>query len=255
MNHIFITTSIYSNSTSKPENIPVLYVENGGILKPVNSVSDYIRTECSSMSEVWITKFCLSVRLLVDFIAAHPNYLDKPAKIYREFHRSIQYGTIDESGSDPSLLYWLPRSPKNSRNLLTSIDNWLDWVAKKRDFIQLNPIKDGNFYERQLNWMAYLNRSDKSLLGHLRSRKGAYEIAARVREFRGRRAPVNSSAYGTFAFPEEHFYDLLFRGFVLPGKDGELDPLLKYNWQAICITLLMNAGGVRVRLLAELIII
>jgi hypothetical protein len=178
MSHVFIETSIYSNSTSKPERVPVLYAESGGLLRPVSVVVDYIRQECSGLGKEWTRKFCSAVRLLCDFIEAHPGYLDKPAKIYREFHRSIQYGTIDETGTDTSRLFWLARSANNAKNILSMLDRLLDWVAKKKDYVHLNPFQEASSYEKQLNWMAYLNRTDKALLGHLSSKKGAYEIAA-----------------------------------------------------------------------------
>lgn len=47
------------------------------------------------------------------------------------------------------------------------------------------------------------------------------------------------------AFPAEHLDDLLWRGFINPGKDEEPRPWVKYNLRDILITLLCAYGGCR----------
>jgi hypothetical protein len=226
--------------------MPILYVEAKMGLRPVMSLVNYIIERNADKSEKWIRNLYQGAIALLDFISANPGYSNKPAKMYREFVQSFQTGSVDIHGDDPSQLYWLARSPESSRKHLKLLDRWLDYASEKTGGVQVNPFVQADAIESHINRMAYLKRTEKAVLGHLNSKAGAFELASSVREVLYRRPPPSPNRAKSIAFPEDRFYDQLFEGYVIHGREKETDPLKKYNWQALLINTLMNSGGVRI---------
>lgn len=110
--------------------------------------------------------------------------------------------------------------------------------------VQLNPWREATRYEQRLNWMAQINKSHHSFLGHLDDVHEMTETAKQVRNVVNRRKS-SSSHGGTKAFPEDQIHNLLWEGFRKTRKNIELDLIDRYNWRDIAITILMHGGRLR----------
>ena len=153
-------------------------------------------------------------------------------------------GTIDEEGNDPSGLYWLPKKAQTANTLLSSLSDFSDWLYINYKTEQLNPWREATRYEERLKYMALINRSERSFLGHLDDIHDISETAKTVRNVVTHKNPY-AVRNGTKAFPEDKIEKLLREGFKKTRKGYELDLIDGYNWRDIAITILMHYGGLR----------
>jgi hypothetical protein len=91
---------------------------------------------------------------------------------------------------------------------LFALSEFSDWLHKVNGATQLNPWRDATKYEERLNWMALINKSHRSFLGHLDSNLKMSETAKKARSIKQRRAPSGDSG-GVKFFPEDRISDLL----------------------------------------------
>jgi integrase len=155
-------------------------------------------------------------------------------------------GTIDYANSDdPSGLYWRPRSPPDANTILAHITQYTDYLAAQQghDQNRLNPYRKATSMEQRLNWCAYYHKQEQVFLNHLSDRAAARQVNALQRVVSGPKAP-NVSVEKVLRFPEEHFSDLLNKGFVRPHSTSKPDNE-RLDYKNIAITLLMNRGGLR----------
>ena len=192
-----------------------------------------------------MNKLCQIVGMLLDYTEINHANFDKPVALFETFTQRVYVGTIGEDGKDPSGLYWLPKRTKNANLLLNMLSEFSDWMHKKNGAIEINPWREATAYEQRLNWAGFINASQRSFLGHLDSYAEAAEAATQARNTRQRRIPLGGHGE-TKAFPDDRFMDLLFKGFIRPGKNDSPDIAERFDWRGICITILMHWGGLRV---------
>jgi hypothetical protein len=189
-------------------------------------------------------KLCLVTGLLLDYISANRNVFLKPVPLFAEFAKRVHLGTISAEGDDPSGLFWLPRTASNANQLLSMLSEFSDNVSRKYSTESLNPWIEATTYEQMMRWAAWSNKSEKSFLGHTFDKDKAYEVSKLARQIK---LPTVSKGEitETNAFSDSRLMDLLFVGFINPGQESSLNNFEKYDWRGICITLLMNGGGLR----------
>ena len=98
---------------------------------------------------------------------ANQKYYSSPKEFFDTFTESVYSGTINEEGLDPSGLYWLPKRVETANMLLSALNGLSDWLYEEYGAAQLNPWRKAKRYEERLNWMAQINKSQNSFLGHL----------------------------------------------------------------------------------------
>jgi len=244
MSHVRVNAKVITDDTGHRLNIPIILVERNGELTPLNPLIDYLIKYSSVRSQTWMVKLCQITGLLLDFMAAHREQFEKPVALFEVFSQRIFTGTIGDDGNDPSGLYWLPRRTKSARQLLQMLSEFSDFVSTTNGTPRLNPWVEASSYEELLSWAAFINKSERSFLGHLNSFNKASSTMQHMRSVRLRATPRGDKPE-TKAFPEEKLQNLISDGFIKPGMDSCPDLVEKYDWRGICLTLLMNGGGLR----------
>lgn len=204
----------------------------------------YLQAQSHARSASWMTKATQALRLLLDYIAANQGVFTDPHELFRGFAQSLCNGTPDEYGHDPSGLYWRARSGRSSRDLLRHIEHFTDWLASTDGTKPLNPWRDSTRYEEMLAWAAFHQRRNHSFLKHALRRTIAAQLVTKARSFTLGPAPMSYEQEAK-AFPNRHIGRLLFKGFIVPGKQGAPDPLDRLNLRDILITILQHFGGIR----------
>lgn len=245
MSYVRVKAKIVTDHTGAHVNIPVLLVEQCGRIEPLQPLVDYFLSTIRIRSNAWRDKVCQAVGMLLDYIEVNGANFSSPLELFTVFSQKMFSGTVSENGLDPSGLYWLGKRLDNGKILLNQLAKFSDWMHKEYGTAQLNPWSEATTYEARLNWAAYLHRTKNAFLGHLDDFVTAKQAAKQARLVRQRRTPMGDSGE-TKAFLDDRFMQLLFEGFIVPGKDGSTDPVERYQWRDICITILLHWGGLRV---------
>ena len=182
-----------------------------------------------------------SLGLFLDFLTVNNDvFLPKGERhrLFQAFADALVWGTVRE-GTDPSGLWWLPRSAVAARRAVTEVTAFTDWLADSGTANPVNPMRTATLAERLVFWRAWQRTSSASLLRHIKSasRAQAQSHIARIVGIR-RRTPVTIEDMK--AFPDEAFTDLLKTGF---RRSWHL------RWTAMrdqMIALLLHGGGLRV---------
>jgi hypothetical protein len=244
MNHVRVTAQVITDNTGTTFSIPALLLEQDGRCTALTPLVDYFIAYFGSRSPAWMNKLCQIVSMLLDYMEVNHSCFDKPAQMFASFTQRVFVGTIGDDGRDPSGLFWLPKRTATAKQLLLELSGFSDWMHDQNGAAQLNPWREATGYEQRLNWAAFINKSQRSFLGHLDTTAVATEAAKQARKTLQRRTP--SGDYGEIkAFPDERFMELLFVGFMKPGKEDCPDIVERYDWRGICITILMHWGGLR----------
>ena len=244
MSHVRVTASVINDNTGIKAYIPVILIEQGSHCTALLPLVDYLIANSQVRSASWMAKLCQIVGMLLDYTEVNHDTFETPAELFDTFAQRVYTGTIGENGLDPSGLYWLPKRTKTARLLLNMLSEFSDWMHRHHGVAPLNPWRDATAYEERLNWAAFVHKSRRSFLGHLDSYADAAESAKRARSTRQRQIPIGGHGQ-TKAFPDDKFLELLFVGFVVPGKQSSPDVVERYDWRGICITILMHWGGLR----------
>lgn len=183
--------------------------------------------------------------MLLDYMEVNGSNFGSPTELFSAFAQKVFSGTVAEDGLDPSGLYWLGKRLDNGKTLLNQLAQFSDWMHKEYGAGQLNLWREATTYEARLNWAAFLHKTKNAFLGHLDDFATAAQAAKEARLVRQRRTPTGDRGE-TKAFLDEQFMQLLFEGFIVPGKEHSTDPVERYQWRDICITILMHWGGLRV---------
>jgi len=198
----------------------------------------------SNKSASWKDLSVYALILLIHFISANSGRFSRTVDLLRAFCTSLEEGTIHPSSfSDPSGLFWLPRSPKNSKKILYMITHYTDWLSAQSGFVikPVNSFRKASSVEERLNWCAIHQRRNKVFLNHLRDTEQDDISAKLVRVVRSHEVPVEDVTPAV-QFPEEKIYSLLSEGFIrLLPKSGVAAP----DFKGRAITLLMHYGGLR----------
>ncbi|MFZ0577044.1 MAG: site-specific integrase, partial [Psychrobacillus psychrotolerans] len=244
MRYVQVSSKTYRDNTGRSIDFPTLLVEYNGETILFEQLHRY-QIKNRSKSRTWQKKLVQSVGLLLDYMEANQKYYSSPKEFFDTFTESVYSGTIkNEEGLDPSGLYWLPKRVETANMLLSALNGLSDWLYEEYGAVQLNPWRKATRYEERLNWMAQINKSQNSFLGHLNDVHEISETAKLARNVVRRRNPYSSKG-DTKAFSENEIHNLLWEGFKNTRKNYELDLVDRYNWRDIAITILMHGGGLR----------
>ena len=243
MRHIQVSSKTYQDNTGRSIDLPTLLIEQNGESMIFEQLHRY-QLKHSEKSKSWHKKLVQAVGLLLDYMEANQDFYTNAKEFFETFTKAVYSGTINEKGSDPSGLYWLPKKVETANMLLYALNSFSDWLHKNYGTVQLNPWREATNYEERLKWMAQINKIHHSFLGHLNDIHEIAETAKVVRNIMSRRKPYSANG-ATKAFPESKINDLLWEGFKNKRKSYELDLVDRYNWRDIAITILMHGGGLR----------
>ncbi|MDG1751446.1 MAG: gamma-mobile-trio recombinase GmtY [Thalassotalea sp.] len=235
--------NVSSNRTSRNFRLPVIVIENQGIL--IDHLK-YLLTNLTK-SKSWQTNSVQSIRLFMEFISANKESYLSATEAFKGFSEALQYGTRDEKGNDDSGLYWVSLSNRRSRTLLQHLTLYADYLADKKndESLRLNPFRKATKYEQFINLAAYYHKNKNAFLSHLRD-----DVANKEKSERDRRVKVKyqlSSTNGAIkAFPENRIQDLILNGFIKKGASPNSPIHKRCDLGNILITYLLVYGGLRV---------
>lgn len=220
------------------------YLELPGIVSESGLIISHLRylAHFDSRSLSWKNKSVTSLILLLKYIEAFQDKFNSPIKLFKAFSHVLSEGTIDyDSLEDSSGLYWKPKKPQNSSDIINHITQYTDYLALESGFSEslTNPFRQATTTEERLNWCAYYNRKKEAFLSHLISDEDAKERNRRIRIVTSPESiAVNPSGSNTKRFPDKYIEELLKDGFKT--ANGKLD------YKSIAMTMLMHYGGIRV---------
>ena len=226
---VILPRQVYVDSTGSFYELPVLSDENGQF----DILLDYC-IEHRAKSNTWKRKLVRDVQLLLTYVYANPHEQSSEL-LFQNFASKLQTGTFNpQTGHDPSGLGWTARPPEDAQQVITRLSNYLDWLSKRDpSVVNMNPLVPPSAIDKAARECAETYRRKYALLGHLW--KVSVDDNGRVRKVRAKLGPKVRGEPP--AFPDEHFDELMDRGFTVGGRTS-------YRDQAI--TLLMHGGGFRV---------
>ncbi len=239
--NVVLQAEVYVDS-GHPVTLPVI-VTNEGVLK---SFLEYLLKH-RSKSAKWQQASVKAMRRFLDYCDANYGNFFNPAEMFTEFSNSLFTGTFDQYGNDPSGLGWTSLSAEYANKTIMYITMYSDWLAEKndRENLKLNPFRKATAYEAKLNWAAHVHRNENAFLGHLFNSEQARVDSHSSRNVSYRQKPKSDNCEEVNTFPEGRIFDLLFKGFVVPGKEADENFSKKFHLRDILITMLMHFGGVR----------
>lgn len=242
--------------------IPVLYLQKDGQVKPVTALIEYFNAH-PLKGDSWRKNTARSLGLFWDYCIATSNNKSiwgskNPHRAaFRSFAHALLVGTVSiDSDSDSTGLYWPPTSQRATRNLVSALQQFIDWCVDedlampsvtKKDLRPSSPEESIGFLSAAVRQAR--KEKARSLLGHLKDTK---QIAQKIAE-RERRKIVDLGQEiapppgdrEAIDFPEHLIEPLLSRGFVL-SQDPSLPVFEQEDVTAKMITLLMLFGGTRI---------
>lgn len=241
MDHVTVRARVFRDSHGLYAEIPVLLTEHG-VLTPL---VDYMLKKAHGKSPSWKQKLAQAVGLLLDYMAANHQHFGRPEDLFEAFVARLYTGTADGDGHDSGQLYWMGMNTPLIRQLTNQLSEFSDWMAKQQQTQPLNPWRDATGSEELLAWAAWEKRRNHSMFSHAVD----YDVSA-LQNKRARQTLLkNTPAVDRGAvkhFPEDRIEDLLFKGFIVPGKQNSPRLEERLNIRDILITMLMNFGGLRV---------
>ena len=241
MAHVTVRARVFRDSHGLYAEIPVILTEHG-VLTPL---VDYMLKNAHGKSPSWKQKLAQAVGLLLDYMSANQQHFSRPEDLFEAFVARLYTGTADGDGRDPGQLYWMGMNTPLIRQLTYQLSEFSDWMAKQQQTQPLNPWRDATRSEEQLAWAAWEKRRNHSIFSHTVD----YDVAAlqkkRARQTLLKKTPVVDRG-AVKHFPENRIEDLLFKGFIVPGKQNSPRLEERLNLRDILITMLMNFGGLRV---------
>lgn len=183
--------------------------------------------------------------MLLDYLAANQHCFSDPKSLFSAFAQRLRYGTIGENGLDPSGLFWLPKKVQNAKQLVLALSEFSDWLSTRLEGKPLNPLTPASRFDEMLTWAAYHQRHNRAFLGHTWSKHKESQTSTHARSIQLKRSPKAVRADVKF-FPEDKIGDLLFKGFVVPGRQQSPKLVDRLNLRDILIAILLHGGGLRV---------
>ena len=240
MAHVTVIAKVVSDNTGIVAEIPVILTDYGALMPLV----EYIMEIKHLRSTATITKLVQAVGLLLDYMEANHDSYEDPKELFAGFVQRLYTGTVSEDGQDPSGLYWNGRNPSVVRQAVAQLSAFSDWMAEKQGTQPFNPWRQATHAEEMLAWAAWHHKRDRAFLAHTWDRNSASLKMTRARNVLLKKTPIIDHDEAKH-FPEEHFHDLIFRGFIRPGKQKSSRIEERLNLRDILITLLMHYGGLR----------
>ena len=225
MTFSIVSGRVIADNTGASKALPVLISESG----PVKSLVDYCLSVNRSLA--WHEKLVRAAKLWFEYLVAHPQSQEEEWRLFRNFSKALQSGTIDpRTGSDPSDLCWLGSDAREAQKVIRLLTDYFQWLSRENNprASKFNPLYQGNAYDKRVVEQAYAHRRSQALLGHAwsgvsRSSSHTSTRAERVPQVFPKRPP---------SFPEDRFEELLCRGFLRsrnPDYRGALISLLQFG--------------------------
>lgn len=241
MEHVTVRARVYRDSHDVYAEIPVILTEHG-VLRPL---VEYMLKKAHAKSASWKQKLAQAVGLLIDYMSANHEHFDRPEDLFEAFVARLYTGTANSDGKDPGQLYWMGMNTPLIRQLTGQLSEFSDWMAKQQQTQPLNPWREATKGEELLAWAAWEKRRNHSFLSHAVD-YGAGDLQnKRARQTLIKKTPMVDRG-AVKHFPEDRIEELLFKGFIVPGKQNSPRLEERLNLRDILITMLMNFGGVRV---------
>lgn len=231
-----------SDNTGKVLRLPALWTESGLLLSHLRYLAKAV-----GKGQSWRERSTFAIMLLVRYVNANEGLFHKTVELLENFNLVLRAGTINPTDlTDPSGLYWKPRSAEDADNLLHLITHYTDWLARQPEYgaARANPFRLATSAEQRLNWCAYYQKNDGVFLNHLWDSDEARKRNAFVRLVRPE-GQVPIALEEVKKFPEEHITRLLDEGFIRAGNKANPDLNMHADFKGRAITLLMHYGGVR----------
>ncbi len=238
--NVTVRAKVIKDNTGTAIKLPVILTEVG----PLEPLTDYLLEKYHAKSGSWILKLVQAVSLLLDYMVANHDCFNEPKELFTTFTQRLYSGTIGEDGLDPSGLYWYPRDSKLVAHLTSLLADFSDWMTEHRGAMPLNPWRNATNYEEMLNWAAYHQKHNRAFLGHTWDKGKASETAKRARYTLLKRSPIIEGD-GVKFFPDDLIWDLMFKGFIVPGMQNSPRIEERLNLRDILITLLQHFGSTR----------
>jgi site-specific recombinase XerD len=212
--------------------LPAVFTEMGLIVSHLRYLAWF-----NTKSESWKERSVFSLKLLIEYMHAVPNY-EKVTELLKSFTETLITGTINyEELNDPLDLYWKSRNVRDANNILFHITHYTDFLALQEGYSssRINPFRKATNYEERLNWCAYYHKQQNVFLNHLTNYGKAVSQANQVRLI-GKFPDSKVDNEKVSRFPNEHIERLIYLGFE---RNGVTD------FKSQAITMLLNYGGLR----------
>lgn len=227
---LMVKANIHGRSPIASGELPILLTPAGA----VETLLDYFLNLRRARSPSWMTAVTRAVRLLLEYHGSSSEHKN-PKTVFLKFSESLRTGTFDcTTGLDNLDLCWAPRSLREVNTIIFHLDEFLAWLVNTRH--------SGESVHRT----DYTHTADRALIKLARCHHGDSSPHSRpgiMHNFNPNHAPdddgsgsiMSSSALRSY-FPEEHFLELMARGFYAGGR---------YDYRGMLITLLLQGGGLR----------
>lgn len=229
----------------------VLYVLNGEqcIPEAMMPLVEYVLEHGRTRSLAWQRELTRAVGLFVDFLKANAEQFkgqtDRP-QVLAAFADALVGGSINMQGTDPSGLYWEPKSIARSTVILNATTTFSDWLVERYATTPLNPWKTANLAEQIAYWRRFEKRRANSLLMHTMSRSTHESRSTQTRAVQIRRKSVSvNQGVPPKTFPDARMQDLLLTGLSLRGKSASAPWYERINIRDAMILILLHGGGLR----------
>lgn len=229
---IKVTAQVKIDSSGQPIQVPAL-LTNQGVFEPL---LDYIISKSHLNSLPWMNRVVFSCQLLLEYMEANRELFSEPAKLFQSFVQRLSSGTIGRDGTDPSALFWLPRSVSNVNQLISALNGLTDWLTLNHNSQNFNPFEQASSHQERLNYAAWFKKNQYNFLGHIKN-NAVPEMVKKVRKVRGKKDVIKVDG-DAISFPEQ-----LFKSFFIEGVGQARDSRVALRDQLIL--LLMHGAGVR----------
>jgi Phage integrase family len=214
--------------------------------EPFVPLIQYVLDSGRTRSLSWQRDTVLAVGLLVDFMAAKGHGWMEVNRVdaFRSFAEALVAGSVDDSGCDPSCLFWEPRSVPRAKHLLARATTFADWMANRTGGTPLNPLRTASWGERIASLRNADRRASYALLAQAAYREGGRHRSQTAREVHIARRSINADRAEVPAFDKARIDQLLLDGFARRGN--ALAPLQdRLSIKDMLITVLLHGGGLR----------
>ena len=241
MGYSVVRAKIYRDNTGISIEIPVILTEVG----PIESVMDYMVEYAHIKSPIWMQKLTQGICLLIDYIDANKHVFEDSELLFSSFVQKLYLGTIGEDGKDPSGLYWESRSNMNVRQLVSLITNYAEWATQGKHPSKILPLRELDKAEEIMVWAYWSHKRNNALLAHIHREDSAQlDISRRKKAIF--KPQSNTRQDSVKYFDDSKIWDLIYKGFIVPGRQKSERIEERINLRDALITFLMHFGGVRV---------
>lgn len=205
-----VKASVKTDNTGARLNLLAI-VTSAGVLSPL---VDYFIARAYARSVKWMYNVARAVKLFLEYLSSNPAERDN-YRLFLNFAQRLTIGTFDvRTGEDPSGLGWTPIARKQVNKLVTSLNDFFEYLSETRPAAaHFNPKYSGSAYDRMVDETAYQYRRDMAFLGHTwaTSNDSGGSTGHLYRPGRN----LHFETKEPLTFPDEHFERLITEGFEI----------------------------------------